>query len=643
MKAQPLLPAPLKRRRGPRVAVLALVLCSLLVPFAFLFDRAPTGGYVTTEEQHRQEVVLPLVDHVVVERKGRGGAVTGGRQDAPEKKITRGSSGVIHQHEPEKRISEGRGVVDQHKQIDGHSTNGVAKPKVLPAPKVNPSKAVGESTRDTREIRKDVQERQKGAKADDVERAKACQLEFGSYCLWSIEHKEVMKDSIVKRLKDQLFVARSYYPSIAKLQGQEALTQEMKQNIQDHERVLSVSTVDADLPSFINKRMEQMERTIARSKSCTVDCKNVDRKLRQILDMTEDEAHFHMKQSAFLYNLGAQTLPKSHHCLSMRLTLEYFKSSSLDSDDSPSGKFNSPKYRHYVILSRNVLAASVVINSTVSSCKEPGILAFHILTDAQNFYAMKHWFARNSYKSAAIHVINYEAIILERLPKYSIRHLYLPEEFRVLIRSTKQPTDNTRMEYLSLFSHSHFLIPEIFKYLNKVVLLDDDLVIQRDLSFLWNIDMGDKVNGAVEFCGLKLGQMRNVLGKTAYDPKSCAWISGVNLINLDKWREHNVTENYLMLMKKFKFKDEQSLRAAAFPLSLLSFQHLIYPLDEKLTLSGLGYDYGIDEEVARRSVSLHYNGNMKPWLELGIPHYKKYWKRFLVRGDQFMDECNVNP
>jgi alpha-1,4-galacturonosyltransferase len=76
---------------------------------------------------------------------------------------------------------------------------------------------------------------------------------------------------------------------------------------------------------------------------------------------------------------------------------------------------------------------------------------------------------------------------------------------------------------------------------------------------------------------------------------------------------------------------------------LLSFQHLIYPLDEKLTLAGLGYDYGIDEEVARRSASLHYNGNMKPWLELGIPDYKKYWKRFLDRGDRFMDECNVNP
>lgn len=114
-----------------------------------------------------------------------------------------------------------------------------------------------------------------------------------------------------------------------------------------------------------------MEKTIAKAKSCTVDCHNVDRKLRQILDMTQDEAHFHMRQSAFLYNLGAQTVPKSHHCFSMRLTLEYFKSSSLDSDDS-SRKFNNPNHRHYVILSKNVIAASVVINSTVSCSKVCG-------------------------------------------------------------------------------------------------------------------------------------------------------------------------------------------------------------------------------------------------------------------------------
>jgi alpha-1,4-galacturonosyltransferase len=51
-------------------------------------------------------------------------------QDAPEKKIPRGSAGAIHQHVPEKRISKGsEGVIHQHKQIDSHSTSGGAKPK----------------------------------------------------------------------------------------------------------------------------------------------------------------------------------------------------------------------------------------------------------------------------------------------------------------------------------------------------------------------------------------------------------------------------------------------------------------------------------------------------------------------------------
>lgn len=65
-----------------------------------------------------------------------------------------------------------------------------------------------------------------------------------------MEHTEAMKDAIVKRLKDQLFVARAYYPSIAKLQGQEKLSRELKQNIQEHERMLSEAISDADLPSM---------------------------------------------------------------------------------------------------------------------------------------------------------------------------------------------------------------------------------------------------------------------------------------------------------------------------------------------------------------------------------------------------------
>ncbi|KAL5209475.1 hypothetical protein ABZP36_005098 [Zizania latifolia] len=628
-------PPPAKRRRGPRLAVLALVFCSLLVPIAFLFNRFP-AVYVT-DERPQQEIDLPSFERLGL---GRGGGVIEVRQED--------SSGANTVTKDAPEIYRGSSSIDSHHHINTDHSKVSTKPKVPPPPKIEQLKLEAKRVPVPVQHAKDVSgSNMKPAKvqnADDVEKSKACQLEFGSYCLWFLEHKEVMKDAIVKRLKDQLFVARSYYPSIAKIKGKEALSRELKQNIQEHERVLSESIVDADLPSFIKMKIEKMDRTIARAKACTVDCNNVDRKFRQILHMTEDEAHFHMKQSAYLYNLGVHTMPKSHHCLNMRLTVEYFKSTPLDSDDSNAHRFTVPDHRHYVILSKNVLAASVVINSTVNSSEETENVVFHILTDTQNFYAMKHWFARNTYRESAVHVINYEHIILENLPEFSTQQLYLPEEFRVFISNLERPTEKTRVEYLSVFSHSHFFIPEILKDLKKVVVLDDDMVVQRDLSFLWNIDMGGKVNGAVKFCGLRLGQLRNLLGKATYNPQSCAWMSGVNVIDLEKWREHNVTENYLQLLKKFQHNDDEaSARTAALRISLLSLESLIYPLDESLTISGLGYDYAIREEVVRNSASLHYNGDMKPWLELGIPDYRKYWKRFLTQDEQFMDECNVSP
>lgn len=108
-----------------------------------------------------------------------------------------------------------------------------------------------------------------------------------------------------------------------------------------------------------------MEAAIAKAKLLPVECNNVDKKLRQIYDMTEDEAEFHMKQSAFLYQLAVQTMPKSLHCLSMRLTGEYFRSPPNDTELSVAEKYIDPTLHHYVIFSNNVLASSVVINSTV--------------------------------------------------------------------------------------------------------------------------------------------------------------------------------------------------------------------------------------------------------------------------------------
>ena len=115
------------------------------------------------------------------------------------------------------------------------------------------------------------------------------------------------------------------------------------------------------------KKLEKMENTTESQILWSRMLENVEQKLRQLLDITEDEACFHTRQSqsVFLYHLGVQTMPKTHHCLNMRLTVEYFKSRSSHMDQLNEQELESPTFHHYVIFSRNVLAASTTINSAV--------------------------------------------------------------------------------------------------------------------------------------------------------------------------------------------------------------------------------------------------------------------------------------
>ncbi|KAG0473591.1 hypothetical protein HPP92_014928 [Vanilla planifolia] len=634
-----------RRWKWLALAVLLLVFFSMLVPLAFLLG-LHSGfpvGYSSDESS-------PTDSLEVYERKGGGKEINSSKYDSRVEQMLRNFTPSLPQEivqditgKDDMKIKTSDPNEDNEQTTSGsmgdlnHSEYRVMTPVL---------KGLHNSPADASNADPVLDKQQGGIGIPDGSNLygshKSCQLEFGSYCLWSMEHKEAMEDGTVKKLKDQLFVARAYYPSIAKLQGQENLSREMKQNIQEHERMLSEAISDADLPPIVAKVIQKMDQTIAKAKGCAVECSNVERKLRQILDLTEDETHFHRKQSAFLYHLGVQTMPKSLHCLSMRLTVEYFRDPPSDMELSHAYKFDNPSFHHYVIFSRDILAVSVTVNSTIKSSKITADMVFHIITDRQNFYAMKLWFARNSYEEAIIQVLNIEDLNLSNGNELAQKQVSSSEEFRVSIRST-DPLHLLQMKthYLSTFGHSHFLLPEIFQNLKKVIVLDDDVIVQQDLSDLWNVDLEGKVNGAVSFCELRLVHLKAFLGRNLHDD-SCLWMSGLNIIDLEKWREQNLTAIYQKFLHSFHNGSEASWRTAVLPASLLAFQGLVFPITRLSIISGLGHKYGISEETIRNAFVLHYNGNMKPWLDLGIPAYKAYWRKFLTQGERFMDECNVH-
>ncbi|XP_057838765.2 probable galacturonosyltransferase 7 isoform X1 [Cryptomeria japonica] len=477
---------------------------------------------------------------------------------------------------------------------------------------------------------------------------KACEVALGSYCKWSTEHREEMGDSLVKVLKNQLFLARAYYPSISKHHNREKIQHELRQHIQSIEHMLSEATADADLPEGAQKKKKTMEVVLARN--YPLDCNNVVKKLGQILDLTEDEAHFHRKQSVFLYQLAVQTMPRSHHCLSMRLTVEYFRTYEGSVESPLSKNLQDLNVYHYAIYSTNILAASVVINSTIIHAKEPEKHVFHLITDRQNYIAMKFWFLENTYRNATVHVQKLDDLNLFRSSN-SMMASISSEEFRVAVESYPQKTSdpsisNRKINYLSTFNHPHFLLPEILPSLDKVLLLDEDVVVQRDLTPLWSIDLQGKVNGAVEDCEVRFHHLRKYLNSskffvTGFDGNQCTWMSGMNILDLQQWRKQDLTRLYkrwLKLQNRYKVP----WRLGALPASLTTFYNMTYSLDKSWLSVGLGHNFGIDQHDIKKSAILHYNGALKPWLEIGIKRYKPYWAKYLKRDDHFMLDCNVN-
>lgn len=179
-------------------------------------------------------------------------------------------------------------------------------------------------------------------------------------------------------------------------------------------------------------------------------------------------------------------------------------------------------------------------------------LVFHVLTDRQNYFAMELWFVRNTYKEATVQVLNVEQLNLDN-HSHNL-HFSLPVEFRISFQEVDDRlVAHTRTEYLSLFSHIHFLLPEIFQNLRKVVVLDDDIVVQKDLSALWGLDLGGKVIGAKQLCSVRLSLLKDYLGESDFNRTSCAWMSGLNLIDLDRWRELHLTETYGRLLKQVSY------------------------------------------------------------------------------------------
>lgn len=115
--------------------------------------------------------------------------------------------------------------------------------------------------------------------------------------------------------------------------------------------------------------MKALEQTLVKGEQTQDDCSVVVKKLRAMLHSAEEQLYAQKKQAVFLTQLAAKTLPKGLHCLPLRLANEYFSLDPSQQQFPNQEKLDDPKLYHYALFSDNILATSVVVNSTVLNAK----------------------------------------------------------------------------------------------------------------------------------------------------------------------------------------------------------------------------------------------------------------------------------
>lgn len=112
-----------------------------------------------------------------------------------------------------------------------------------------------------------------------------------------------------------------------------------------------------------------MGQVLSKAREQLYDCKLVTGKLRAMLQTADEQVRSLKRQSTFLSQLAAKTVPNAIHCLSMRLTIEYYLLPPEKRKFPRSENLENRDLYHYALFSDNVLAASVVVNSTVVNAK----------------------------------------------------------------------------------------------------------------------------------------------------------------------------------------------------------------------------------------------------------------------------------
>uniref|UniRef100_A0A2P2NYH1 Hexosyltransferase n=1 Tax=Rhizophora mucronata TaxID=61149 RepID=A0A2P2NYH1_RHIMU len=471
----------------------------------------------------------------------------------------------------------------------------------------------------------------------------------------NITDEMLSPSSVTRQLSDQISLAKAFVV-IAKESNNLQFAWELSAQIRNSQSLLSdaatrrvpLTTRESDTA------IRDMAILLYQAQQFHYDSATMIMRLKAKIQALEEQMSSVSDKSSKYGQIAAEEVPKGLYCLGIQLTTEWFANSNIQRKINGraqiAAKLRDNSLYHFCIFSDNILATSVVVNSTAINSYDPKRVVFHVVTDEINYAAMKAWFTMNDFQGVTVEVQKFEDFkwlnasyvpVLKQLQDSETQNYY----FSGHNDEGQTPIKFRNPKYLSMLNHLRFYIPEVFPALKKVVFLDDDVVVQRDLSALFSIDLNGNVNGAVETCMETFHRYHKYLNyshpliRDHFDPDACGWAFGMNVFDLVEWRRRNVTSIYHYWQERNV--DRTLWKLGTLPPGLLTFYGLTESLDASWHVLGLGYT-NVDSHLIEKGAVLHFNGNAKPWLKIGMEKYKPLWEKFIDYTHPLLQQCNFH-
>ncbi|RLN04770.1 hypothetical protein C2845_PM13G21190 [Panicum miliaceum] len=180
----------------------------------------------------------------------------------------------------------------------------------------------------------------------------------------SASHHTSQPDAMIRAIKNQLRTAKTYI-GLLPSRGRHALVRDLQRKMRDIQQALGDATSD----KRVHGKIRAMELTLAKIKQVHHNCADIIDRLLATLHSTEDQVQAQKQKANYVAQIAAKAIPKRLYCLALHLTNEYYSSSTNKKQFPYEERFDDPKLQHYALFSDNVLAAAVVVNSTLINAK----------------------------------------------------------------------------------------------------------------------------------------------------------------------------------------------------------------------------------------------------------------------------------